>query len=445
MKLQINKPKSIASIDDSVLDSNTQSYEAYVYEYTNIENGKKYIGSKKGMFDGSYWHSSQNYEFCRIFSEDKPLLNLQIINYGFFSDMKTLENNMQKEVDAHVNPMYYNGAIAASGNKELIDIEKCQSIVEILQNKILNGEYEFEDKSKISDLIRLQVRTTDDADHITTIVDRMLETGLNDSQPILIWEGTASDGTDLVGDGGHTIMASARISNINQLKTIRMPRSFVVENNINDMELRQIGLMMNPISKVKKKETEEGDAIKQLLLIRSRGTQLSGSDYAKKLLRSLGFYGRKITKLISTAESRYAEGLLAKGGQKVAVYNKDNPDLMRKLETTADSLRNEHTIVISMCSAYPSKILRKIVQDLNDNVYKGRYRVVLLTYHNTLINKNRWEKTELAAFKDDVQGLLKQMTPRKIKFTHEDGRTEVMEAKLTFEIHEMPFTVSDTK
>ena len=74
MKLQINKPKSIASIDDSVLDSNTQSYEAYVYEYTNIENGKKYIGSKKGMFDGSYWHSSQNYEFCRIFSEDKPLL-----------------------------------------------------------------------------------------------------------------------------------------------------------------------------------------------------------------------------------------------------------------------------------------------------------------------------------------------------------------------------------
>ena len=70
----------------------------------------------------------------------------------------------------------------------------------------------------------------------------------------------------LVGDGGHTIMASVRISNINQLKTIRMSRSFVVENNINDVELRQIGLMMNPISKVKKKETEEDDAIKQLYL-----------------------------------------------------------------------------------------------------------------------------------------------------------------------------------
>ena len=118
---------------------------------------------------------------------------------------------------------------------------------------------------------------------------------------------------------------------------------------------------------------------------------------------------------------------------------------MRKLETTADSLRNEHTIVISMCSAYPSKILRKIVQDLNDNVYKGRYRVVLLTYHNTVINKDKWEKTERAAFKDEVRDLMKQITPRKIKFKHEDGRTEVMETKLTFEIHEMPFTVSDTK
>ena len=65
MKLQINKPKSIASIDDSVLDSNTQSYEAYVYEYTNIENGKKYIGSKKGVFDGSYWH-------CLLYTSPSP-------------------------------------------------------------------------------------------------------------------------------------------------------------------------------------------------------------------------------------------------------------------------------------------------------------------------------------------------------------------------------------
>ena len=56
-----------------------------------------------------------------------------------------------------------------------------------------------------------------------------------------------------------------------------------------------------------------------------------------------------------------------------------------------------------MCSVYPSKILRKIIQDLND-VYKDRYRVVLLTYHNNLIGKDNWEK-ELAAFKDEVKGL----------------------------------------
>ena len=444
MKLKINKPKSIASIDDSVLDSNTLPYEAYVYEYTNIENNKKYIGSKKGMFDGSYWHSSQNYEFCRIFSEDKPLLNLQIINYGFYSDMKNLEHNMQSEVSAHVNPMYYNGAIAPSGNKEVIDIEKCKSIVKILQNKILNSEYKFEDKTDISKLTRLQVRTIDDSEHITAIVDRMLETGLDDAQPILIWEESATDETDLVGDGGHTILAALRVLNINRLKVIRMPRSFVVDNNINEMELRQIGLMMNPISKVRKKETEKDDAIKQLLLIRSRGIELSGSQYIRDLLRSLGFYGRKITKLINSAESKYHEGLLAKGGQKIAVYNKDHPDLLRKLEQKADSLRNEHTIVISMCSAYPSKILRKIIQDLNADVYKGRYRVVLLIYHNNIINKDNWEKKELAALKDEVKGLLKQMIPRKIKF-HENGRTEVIKTELTFEIHEMPFTVTDTK
>ena len=359
--------------------------------------------------------------------------------------MKKLEHNMQSEVSAHVNPMYYNGAIAPSGNKEVVDIKKCKSIVKILQNKILNNEYKFEDKTDVSNLTRLQVRTTDDSEHITAIVDRMLETGLDDAQPILIWEESTTDETDLVGDGGHTILASLRVPNINRLKVIRMPRSFVVDNNINEMELRQIGLMMNPISKVRKKETEEDDAIKQLLLIRSHGTELSGSNYIKDLLRSLGFYGRKITKLINSADQEYKKRILAKGGQKIAVYNKDHPDLLRKLEQTADSLRNDHTIVICMCSAYPSKILRKIIQDLNADVYKGRYRVVLLTYHNNIINKDNWEKKELAALKDEVKGLLKQMIPREIKFTHENGRTEVLETELTFEINEMPFTVTDTK
>ena len=49
----IKHPPSIISIDTSVCIG---VYDAYVYKYTNITNGKWYVGWHLGVFDGSYWH-----------------------------------------------------------------------------------------------------------------------------------------------------------------------------------------------------------------------------------------------------------------------------------------------------------------------------------------------------------------------------------------------------
>ena len=58
----MQKPESILNIDHTILDGD-DTYEAYVYKYTNTINGRMYIGSRKGLFDGTYWHSSKNKEF----------------------------------------------------------------------------------------------------------------------------------------------------------------------------------------------------------------------------------------------------------------------------------------------------------------------------------------------------------------------------------------------
>ena len=99
-----------------------------------------YIGSRKGLFDGTYWHSSKNKEFLRVFSGSNSVLNLQIINFGFYLDMQNLESKLQSEVNAKSNPLYYNDAVAPTGNKQPIDIEKCKQVVEYINEKINNGD-----------------------------------------------------------------------------------------------------------------------------------------------------------------------------------------------------------------------------------------------------------------------------------------------------------------
>ena len=87
----IKHPPSIISIDTSVCIG---VYDAYVYKYTNITNGKWYVGWHLGVFDGSYWHSSKNKEFLKIFSGSEAILTLEILSIGLRIDMKNLESKI---------------------------------------------------------------------------------------------------------------------------------------------------------------------------------------------------------------------------------------------------------------------------------------------------------------------------------------------------------------
>ena len=44
--------------------------DAYLYQYTNLQNDKKYLGIHKGSPDDSYRHSSTCPEFAEAFEVD---------------------------------------------------------------------------------------------------------------------------------------------------------------------------------------------------------------------------------------------------------------------------------------------------------------------------------------------------------------------------------------
>ncbi len=437
----MQKPESILHIDHTILDG-VDTYEAYVYKYTNAINGRMYIGSRKGLFDGTYWHSSKNKEFLRVFSGSNPVLNLEIINFGFYLDMQNLESKLQSEVNARSNPLYYNDAVAPTGNKQPIDIEKCKQVVEYINERINNGDYEEEDKEEVGKLERLQIRKEDDPKHIANIRDRMKETGLKDSNPVIIWEGCGVivKGNDLLGDGNHTLRALEPLKNITQVRTLRLPKEFSEEWDLNYDELEYIGGLLNPIAKVVTKDHGEEDAIKKLVSLMQQGVVLDGNrtTYGKDLVVGYGFTSRKASAIVKKAKERYKELYRAEHGQKIAKYGKDHPTNLRKLEIRADSLRNDHTIVVTGCTAYMSKILRGIVACLVDEAYKDRYAVELVYFHNADGNKDKWENGDHAELKRLVNGLLKRMGPIKIK----DGKN-IIEMDRTFKTHPMPHQESD--
>ena len=80
------------------------NYEAYVYQITVNDTGKKYIGFHKGKFDGTYHHSSKDPVFQEDFAKGNN--KIELIKTGTAIDMATLEHNMLLEVDAKNNDEY---------------------------------------------------------------------------------------------------------------------------------------------------------------------------------------------------------------------------------------------------------------------------------------------------------------------------------------------------
>jgi len=439
----INHPPSIISIDTSKC---VERYDAYVYKYTNIIDGRWYVGWHPGMFDGTYWHSSKDKEFLKVFSGSKPTLTLEILSIGLIIDMKNLESKILTEQKVRKNPLSYNGAGSPTGNKEPIDLEKVQKVFEILQERLQNGDYEEEDLDVVSSLRTIQVRDkAEEKSHTMRIRDGILETGLEFQTPVLIWEGQDpfGDDGDVRGDGNHTILALLGLRNFNTVKTLRVSREFCEEYNLNLEELRQIGLKMNPRQVVTKRETEDEDVIKQLLGLLEKGTLIDPkkTDYGKEICKNVGYKGRKPAYLCNKAIKLHKDNILAKSGLKRAIYDEDHPDNLKSLNRKAASLNKERSIVITGNTAYVSKMIRLILESVTDSKnYSDCYNVHLVCHHNgNDNNKKTWESREKSSLETLIKSTFAMMAPVVVEedngLKHEFART--------FTIHEMDHYQSD--
>ena len=64
------------------------SYEGYLYKFTNLKNNKMYVGIHKGRVDDGYWNSATDTELQNELATDGQF-KYEILEYGDYMTMTT--------------------------------------------------------------------------------------------------------------------------------------------------------------------------------------------------------------------------------------------------------------------------------------------------------------------------------------------------------------------
>lgn len=127
-----------------------QDYFGYVYKWTNIVTGKKYIGSHYGAVEDCYTGSGK--DFMLAYKENPGAFVMEVLEYVCVDDKKYLLETEKKWLDSVPNikdhPDYYNLNNDAAGGFGYINQSHVVRRAETLRQKhTINGLSEAEKQS----------------------------------------------------------------------------------------------------------------------------------------------------------------------------------------------------------------------------------------------------------------------------------------------------------
>ena len=444
----MKKPESVVSVNNDVLVG-ISSYDAFVYEYTNIENGKKYVGSHLGTLGDGYWHSSRNLEFIDLFSGMSPIFEYKILGVGSFDEMKNLEAKIHKDNEVVSNKMYYN--LAAAGSAFKVPVRQ-DLIKDFVFPKVDKGDFNISELWNKSDLLdrgpnskitALQVRYEDNPliIEIRHLIKQKGDT--SDCSRILLVE--LGNGRYMIIDGNSTLLAVSTLDFITKLRVAIIPKKFMDHYQINLDELRFLGQLLNPESEVIKTPTSTNDLIKTLqsFYVESNKKIKFNSDYCLNYIYSILKCSPQIAGSIARkAKKDYQTNAKLKSGSKVIDYNpKRNPLNHKKVVKRAEELSDDkgRVIVVHGGTGAPKTLSLKIWDAILDN--PNALRFVAVIHHDSDEIYEKWESDYRDIVRNRVIKTLKSMRPLNGVIDERGVKRDNVER--TFRFEEMPHEESD--
>jgi hypothetical protein len=294
-------------------------YEAIVYGWRNIIDGKMYIGFHKTdeEFDG-YVTSSEDEELQYAWANGH--MRRSIIYRGTQSIAITLENYLLKSIKANKNPDFYNKSVGGGvgcvkdfsnltesvklvgenwikgiepeENLDYVDVAD-QDVTEAIKARLAAEHYiEYQAPTKeIFALPKNQIRfNTIEPEHLEDIKDLMRDDPLKarrNISPIIIV--VNEKGEKMILDGNHTITAAYEV-NWPNVPVIYINSSEFLNKQAN---YDDFGLLMNHQEK-KKKPNDKGALKRGILnLLQTTGLSIDSTTFKNTALRNLVKYYSK--------------------------------------------------------------------------------------------------------------------------------------------------------
>lgn len=372
-------------------------YEAYVYEITVNDTGKKYIGYHKGKFDGTYHHSSK----CSVFQEDfaKGNNTIKCVATGTVIDMATLEYKMLLEVDAKNNIQYYNKS--NGGGMYVKTIGKLDDIMELYQ-LIKNKELliVMVKKAIVTELKRYQTRVDNtDMKHVQVLADTMMDKHgkIDDFDPIVVLKDFSKDGEDVILDGNHTTLAAKSVSHV-----VKMPVMYIDKEVWSQFDNTQLQILANLLNPQQEKAAKAGSVDDQVDWIfknfKENGVPADSMENVE-ILKAMNFKTRTINNIISKSKDKIELNDKLPAGyiwKQWSLYKSE-------LETILENATDKDSISMHASSGkFNLHKLQDTLKALSKAKSKKKYATIYITHPNWK-TMQEWNKKWLPKVMDDIE------------------------------------------
>ena len=278
------------------------NYEAYVYQITVNDTGKKYIGYHKGKFDGTYHHSSK----CPIFQKDFAKGNniIKCVATGTAINMATLEHKMLLEVDAKNNGEYYNKSNGGGNNVKTVGkLDDINELHQMIMTKELG--IELVKKAVVAGYTKYQTRVENtDTKHVADLKDAMMDLHgkIDDFDPVIVLKGFAKDGGDVILDGNHTTLAAVSCTHVLKIPVMYIEKK--IWTQFSTVQLQILANMLNPQQEKSAKAGSIDDQVDWIVSSFQEHGVPADSDENIELLKGMNFKNAKIKSIIKKAKTK---------------------------------------------------------------------------------------------------------------------------------------------
>lgn len=380
----IEIPKQLVEI--KIHDGVSEKDDWLNYLITHIESEKMYYGLAFNHPIKPYWHSCEDLEFQKLFSNPAEKWRYEILASGTKKAMYAKEKAYLTKNNAAKSDKYWNGNNGITSETE-VDYDLVNTIIQNLKD----GKYSIVNKTKqevYGDVFK-QVRGVEFVPGQVTMIKGEIDGAMgstSDCDPLVYLEDYFHEGNDCGIGGNHTHKGFIKSTHGTKIDTISIPKEDW--SKLCEYGIQALGLGLNPRDKIERTPTKVEDAVIYCLGIHDDGKEWWTTDVKKYLKNTLNFKPTQIASVkskvddeIKKTKRKFLKGLVFRTYDSDSEYHQE---LLDKVESyTTDDV---------YCVAYSSANvdLERLVSGAGN-----KKTIVCVVHHPNPTAEETWESIEL--------------------------------------------------